>query len=107
MFGKHPEHLWLIYLVEGSYMIPRKFINMWKNKPLNQALYYLDFCWCMNFTAIFLIAILVFLGLVAHKDGLVSNVAREAFFNSLMGVACGTLMGANIVLPFVACLFHE
>ncbi|KAL7537805.1 hypothetical protein ACHAXR_008105 [Thalassiosira sp. AJA248-18] len=106
-FGAHPEHLWLVYLVEGSYMIPRKFYNMWKNKPLNQALYYLDFCWCMNFTAIFLIALLAFIGIVAHNDDMVSNVAREAFFNALMAVACGTLMGANIVLPFVACLFHD
>lgn len=44
MFGAHPEHIWLIYLVEGYYMIPRKFYNMWNAKPMNQALYYLDFC---------------------------------------------------------------
>lgn len=44
MFGAHPEHIWLIYLVEGFYMIPRKFYNMWNAKPMNQALYYLDFC---------------------------------------------------------------
>lgn len=53
MFGAHPEHLWLIYLSQGSFLIPRKFYNMWNAKPLNQALYYLDFCWCMNFTAFF------------------------------------------------------
>ena len=43
MFGAHPEHLWLIYLVQGAYFIPRKFANMWNAKPLNEALYYLDF----------------------------------------------------------------
>ena len=105
--GAHPEHLWVIYLVEGMYMIPRKFFNMWKAKPLNQALYYLDFCWCMNFTAFSVILLLVFSGIFAHDEGLVSDVARKSFFNALMGVACGTLMGANIVLPFVACLFHD
>eukprot|EP00578_Thalassiosira_sp_NH16_P026582 CAMPEP_0181087492 /NCGR_PEP_ID=MMETSP1071-20121207/6299_1 /TAXON_ID=35127 /ORGANISM="Thalassiosira sp., Strain NH16" /LENGTH=397 /DNA_ID=CAMNT_0023169379 /DNA_START=172 /DNA_END=1362 /DNA_ORIENTATION=+ len=106
MFGAHPEHLWLIYLVQGLYMIPRKFYNMWNAKPLNQALYYLDFCWCMNFTGIFVIGLLAILGLV-HGDDRVSNVARESFYNALLGVACGTLMGANIALPFVACLFHD
>jgi len=107
MFGAYPEHLWLIYLVEGSYFLPRKFLTMWSAQPLNQALYYLDFCWCMNFTAIFIIGLLVFFGLVVQDDGMVSNLAREAFFNALMGVACGSLIGANIVLPFVACLFHD
>jgi hypothetical protein len=33
MFGAHPEHFWLIYLVEGMYMIPRKFVNMWNARP--------------------------------------------------------------------------
>ena len=103
MFGAYPEHLWLIYLLQGSFFIPRKFYTMWTAKPLNQALYYLDFCWCMNFTAIFLVWSLVFLGLVARNEDAINNVARESFFNALMGVACGTLMGANIVLPFVAC----
>eukprot|EP00985_Skeletonema_marinoi_P033770 scaffold42116_cov241-Skeletonema_marinoi.AAC.1 len=107
IFGAHPEHLWLVYLVEGMYMIPRKFYNMWHAKPLNQALYYLDFCWSMNFTAFALILLLVFSGVVAHDEGLVSDVARKSFFNAMMGVACGTLMGANIVLPFVACMFHD
>lgn len=107
MFGAHPEHLWLIYLSQGSFLIPRKFYNMWKAKPLNQALYYLDFCWCMNFTAIFIIALFVFVGRVAHDDGMVNNAVRESVFNAFFGVVCGTLMGANIVLPFVACLFHD
>eukprot|EP00986_Skeletonema_menzelii_P019292 scaffold27514_cov166-Skeletonema_menzelii.AAC.1 len=107
IFGAHPEHLWLVYLAEGSYLIPRKFYNMWSAKPLNQALYYLDFCWCMNFTAFAMILLLVFSGTVAHDDGLVSDTARKGFFNAMMGVACGTLMGANVVLPFVACMFHD
>ena len=60
----------------------------------------------MNFTALFVVSLLVFIGVTKDEDK-ISNVAREAFFNAAMGVACGTLMGANIVLPFVACLFHD
>lgn len=113
MFGAHPEHLWLIYLVEGFYMIPRKFINMWNARPLNQALYYLDFCWCMNFAAMGMCSILVLAatGPVAHHldngSNTISITAREACFKALTGVALGPLMGANILLPFVACLFHD
>eukprot|EP00970_Alexandrium_tamarense_P013717 scaffold3640_cov201-Alexandrium_tamarense.AAC.2 len=111
MFGAHPEHLWLVYLMEGMFMIPKKFFNMWRARPLNQALYYLDFCWAMNFIAIFVILLLMMSGLkgsLGEGEGeLVSSVARESFFNALLGVSCGPLMGANIVLPFVACLFHD
>jgi len=99
MFGAHPQHLWLIYLCEGMIMLPRKFYNMWHAKPLNEALYYLDFCWIMNFTGLGVAALLVVLN--------VSDLARETFFNALLGVSCGVLMGANIALPFVACLFHD
>ena len=99
MFGAHPQHLWLIYLCEGMIMLPRKFYNMWHAKPLNEALYYLDFCWIMNFTGLGISALLLVLN--------VSDLARETFFNALLGVSCGTLMGANIALPFVACLFHD
>lgn len=107
VFAKCPEHFLLIYLVEGSFMIPRKFYSMVRAKPLNQALYYLDFCWCMNFTAIFVIGLLVTSGLLINDDSIISDLAREACFNALLGVSIGTLMGANIVLPFVACLFHD
>lgn len=107
MFGAHPEHVWLIYVIEGLYMIPKRFSVMWKARPLNQALYYLDFCWMMNFMGSFLIFVLVIFGLVGGNLGTVSNGMREACFNAFLGVATGPLMGANIVLPFVACLFHD
>ena len=41
MVGACPQHLWLLYVIESFYMIPRKFYNMWHAKPLNEALYYL------------------------------------------------------------------
>jgi hypothetical protein len=101
MFGAYPQHLWLIYLCEGMIMLPRKFYNMWYAKPLNEALYYLDFCWIMNFTGLGIALLL------STKFLLLSDHARETFFNALLGVSCGVLMGANIILPFVACLFHD
>ena len=41
MVGACPQHLWLLYVIQSFYMIPRKFYNMWRAKPLNEALYYL------------------------------------------------------------------
>jgi len=48
----------------------------------------------MNFTALAVIALLLISGLIAHDDGMVSQPAREALFNALLGVSIGTLMGA-------------
>ena len=88
-------------------MVPKRFAVMLTARPLNQALYYLDFCWMMNFAGSILILLLVIAGLMGGSGEAVSNVAREACFNALLGVSTGPLMGANIVLPFVACLFHD
>lgn len=85
-------------------MIPRKFQNMWRTKPLNEALYYLDFCWCMNFLGIFFMAVLVFCEVA---DFAVEEDTRKAFFKAALGIACGVLLAANIALPFVACVFHD
>ncbi|KAL7525269.1 hypothetical protein ACHAXR_002141, partial [Thalassiosira sp. AJA248-18] len=104
IIGAHPEHLWLLYVVESFYMIPRKFYNMWHAKPLNEALYYLDFCWCMNFLAIFLLVVLAFSEVAGIN---VESGIREILFKASLGVACGVLLAANIALPFVACLFHD
>ena len=60
----------------------------------------------MNFTGVLGIALLVVKGLLGD-GGAVSGVARAAFFKALLGVSCGALMGANIILPFVAVLFHD
>lgn len=107
IFGAYPQHMWLIFFVEGLYMLPKRFFIMWRAQPLNEALYYLDFCWIMNFSGSFLLFVLIFVGIVGGGGIAVSDVAREACFNAFLGVSLGPLMGANIVLPFVACLFHD
>lgn len=104
MFGAYPQHLWILYLVECTLLIPRKFYSMWNAKPLNQALYYLDFCWCMNFCALMYLIGMV-LSDVTGFD--VKDSTREIVFKAASGVACGVLLSANIALPFVACLFHD
>ena len=104
IIGAYPQHLWLVYFIESFYMIPRKFYTMWNNKPLNQALYYLDFCWMMNFMGIFFLALLI-LSEGAHFN--IGEEARQIAFKSSMGVACGVLLSANVALPFVAALFHD
>eukprot|EP00986_Skeletonema_menzelii_P008152 scaffold3356_cov154-Skeletonema_menzelii.AAC.2 len=104
ILGAYPEHIWLVYLIESFYMIPRKFYNMWRAKPLNQALYYLDFCWFTNFITMATLTYIVISGIF----GLELNAGfREVMFKCAMGVFCGVLACANIALPFVACLFHD
>lgn len=100
MFGAHPEHFWLVYLVESLYYIPLKFWNMISARPLNQALYYFDFCWMMNFNAILCLV------LVASPIPLPQAV-RQFVFRGSFGIACGPLLGATLLLPFVAFVFHD
>jgi len=103
LVGAYPQHVWLLYFVQSLYMIPRKFYNMWHAKPLNEALYYLDFCWCMNFLAIFTLALL----LAAEGVGIeVTEHVRALLFSASVGISA-VLLGANIILPFVACVFHD
>ena len=73
-------------------------------KPLNQALYYLDFCWFTNF---FAMAVLTTIGLSGAMGLTIENDVRATIFKAALGVFCGVLMCANIVLPFVACVFHD
>jgi hypothetical protein len=76
---------------------------MWYAKPLNQALYYLDFCWCMNFLAILFLAML----LSSESSNAIGDETRAVVFKAALGVATGVLLSANIALPFVACVFHD
>ena len=99
-FGRYPEHFWLIYLVQSLYFIPSKYINMIRARPLNQALYYLDFCWMMNFNAILTLLLLV-------SPFPVPEAARSFIIRGAFGICCGPLLGATGLLPFVAFVFHD
>lgn len=105
LLGAYPEHVWLLYLIEAYYMIPRKFYNMWNAKPLNQALYYADFCWFTNFFAMGILTTILISGILGVD--MIQIGIREVIFKASLGVFCGVLVCANIALPFVACLFHD
>ena len=68
VFAAFPQHLWLVYLVEGFFFFPLKAKFLWEAKPLKQIYYLLDYCWIMNIGGLFtLIALIV--GKNALSDG--------------------------------------
>ena len=106
IFGKYPQHFWLLYLVESCFLLPRKIMVSMKAKPYNEALYLLDFCWMMNFSGM---TILLVFGMeynnVMHH--IISPELRKNVFLASMGISCGPLLGATALLPFVAMVFHD
>jgi hypothetical protein len=44
VFGRLPQHLWLVYFVESLMLLPTKFRYMWRAKPLNEALCKFSIC---------------------------------------------------------------
>lgn len=101
VFAAFPQHFWILYIVEGFILTAMKLSLLIRNKPLNQALYYLDFCWIMNFLGI--IGLIV---LFAGKNS-VSSIYRKHLFLAAYGISCGPLLGSTIVLNFVALIFHD
>jgi len=99
VFGVYPQHFWLLYLLESLYFIPTKFIQMIRAVP-NQALYYLDFCWIMNFCGIIFLLIIMF-------DRDLSELFHRRLFLAAFGISCGPLLASNISLPFIALIFHD
>jgi hypothetical protein len=104
VLAAYPEHLWLLYLIEGLYLLPRNLYDRIRAKPLNRLFSYLDYCWMMNTIALLSLICLV-LDSLFHLS--ISGSARKELFVFMMGTACGPLMGAAIILPFVALLFHS
>lgn len=101
-FGRYPEHFWLIYLLQSLYFIPRKLWNGVRAKPLNETLYLLDFCWTMNCSTV-----LVLLLLMRPTMFALPYQARHFLALGSIGIACGPLLGATGLLPFVAFIFHD
>lgn len=104
VFAAHPQHFWLLYLVEGLYLLPRNLYDRIHAKPMNRILSYFDYCWMMNTLALLSLLCLV-LHSTVHMS--LSDGTRQQLFILMIGTACGPLMGAAIALPFVALLFHN
>lgn len=101
-FGVYPQHFWILYLVEGILLVSTKIYIFATAKPLNNIYYLLDFCWIMNVLAI--LALLLFC-----CDGILfgRQLSERLFYLASAGMACGPLLGACLVLPFVCLLFHD
>lgn len=100
IFDNFPQHFWILFIVEGIVLFPTKFFHMIRAVP-NEALYFLDFCWIMNFCGTALLLIMMF------GRNLLSEQFRKVIFLAAFGISCGPLLGANIALPFVALIFHD
>jgi Protein of unknown function (DUF2838) len=105
VFGRFPEHFWLLYAVETIILIPTKFYYMVKAKPLNEALYYLDLCFFLNFVG--MLALTTFAVLRLLDISAAPTFVRKQVYLTFMAAACGPLLGASFLLPFVSFLFHD
>jgi len=101
IFAVFPQHFWLLYLAEALILLPTKFIQNIRAVPKNEGLYFLDFCWIMNFFGVLILLVLMF------GAGIVPAYWLKLIFLSAYGVSCGPLLGSNIILPFVAFIFHD
>lgn len=60
MFGAHPEHFWILYIIESLYFFPFRMYIDWKTKPLRTIFYEFEYCWIVNFVMFFLFVLLAF-----------------------------------------------
>jgi hypothetical protein len=94
-----------LFLVELGILWPLIFYKRCQDKPLNTILYFLDYCWMMNASAI-----LILVGLLVDRLVDPTYMSREFRFHIFLaayGTSCGPLLGAAGVLPFVSVVFHE
>jgi hypothetical protein len=101
MFNVYPQHFWIIYIVEAFYLFPAKFRCLINAKPLNEAFFYLDLCWFMNFSGV--IALIV---VVAGREH-ISDEARKQIYLAFYGTAIGPMIAATAFLPFISLVFHH
>jgi len=99
VFGAFPQHFWILYIFEALVLIPIKYKELRNMKPLNGKYFVLDYCWCMNFIGVFALILLI---ISKESEGFHKNLFLASF-----GVACGPLLGAAFVLPFVSLVFHD
>ena len=104
VLGVYPQHFWLLYLIEGLYLLPSRFMANTRTKPLNSALFFLDFCWVMNGLALVILAVFALESAIGISGN--ETIHRQIFL-AAVGIACGPLLGATAVLPFCCLMFHD
>jgi len=73
-FGAHPENFWLLSAIEMLVLFSIRGYNQCRAKPLNQTLYWLDFCWVSSFLGCFL---MIGLFIDAHTAGTMNVITHE------------------------------
>lgn len=99
VFAALPQHFWILYILEALVLLPMKCLDLWRAKPLCSVFYLLDYCWCMNYLGVVGLVLLTFFPW--------SQDVHKMFLFAAYGTACGPLLGACGVLPFVALVFHD
>lgn len=106
IWGAFPEHFWILYIGEMLVMLPLRWHRMAKAKPMNECLYWLDFCWVSTFVATAVLFIFAFRGVARamSADGWtvgfmpieqsMSPEWRKRIFWIFWGVGNGPLLGS-------------
>ena len=58
VFARCPEHLWVVYLVEGLVLLPQRWMQMSRERP-KFTTSWMDFCWVANLGQYFVLLYMV------------------------------------------------
>jgi len=105
IFGVYPQHFWLVYLIEGSFLIPVRARAFTKHTWLNIAFYLADFVCVTNI--IFLLSIVLSIFNRIMESPIVPLGYYKFFSLAAAGISCGPLLSACMILPVVCLLFHD
>ena len=106
MYGAHPEHFWLIHMIEAFVLFPLRWKSSSSMKP-SEVFTFCDYCWVVNFAG----AITMLLCIVDDNEHLggfnmLTAEIRRTLFVGYFAVSCGPLMLAVLGLGN-AMVFHD
>eukprot|EP00928_Gymnodinium_smaydae_P017666 TRINITY_DN16759_c0_g3_i2.p1 TRINITY_DN16759_c0_g3~~TRINITY_DN16759_c0_g3_i2.p1 ORF type:complete len:365 (-),score=16.93 TRINITY_DN16759_c0_g3_i2:78-1172(-) len=110
-FVGYPQHFWLLYTLEAFVLFAIRGVRLANAKPLSEVLYWLDYCWIVNFTCNLLFVLFTLdaycnFGIFKCLDALDQKSLREFLFCAAFGTFCGPLLGAVGALGN-ALIFHD
>lgn len=108
VFGAYPQHSWLLYLIESLILYPIKIRHFNQSKPLNEILFFMDYCWVVNFLGGLVLLTLVITAITGISSHIhLSDNIRTTIFLIFFGQSSGPLIGAALGLNFIKLLFHD